>query len=204
MSISYGFASREEGGCLGTRSCGSTWGAYEACCPWNSICQNPYNPVCCNTNNRNCTNILLPKPKCANDTWTLYDQRSYFCCRPGTVGYKTGKGDWSGCAAHGFKFEAKDSVLIPIAVTSGGCLDYGCVGKCLADYVQQHSRRFLSSIPVPPRLLPQLQQQPSQRKQTYTCNMLCQVVKTTLQSLRRAFLYQSRFFFALACAFISA
>lgn len=129
LPISFGFASRGEGGCIGTQSCGSTLGSYESCCPQNSICQNHNNPVCCDTSDKNCTSILLPKPKCAKDTWTLYDsnQRGHFCCKPGTVGYESEKGDWSGCVGHGHTFEVTDTALMPIEDPSGGHLCGGFV-----------------------------------------------------------------------------
>lgn len=165
MSIPYGFVSLEDGGCLVAHSCGSTWGTYEACCPPNSICQGPSKSVCYDTNDRNCTNVLLSKPKCANETWTLYgpDQQEHFCCRPGTVGYKAGIGRWSGCAGHGYKFEVNDRALVPVVAASGGHLDGGVVQEYLTKHVQQYPRRTLSSIPDPSHCLSQLHRQLRQR-----------------------------------------
>lgn len=157
MSLPYGFASREEGGCNGTQSCRTTWGNYEACCPQNTVCQNR---ACCDTNDKKCTDIILAKPKCADDSWTLYDHGGYFCCRPGTVGvgYKVGEADWSACAAHGYESEVNATTLVPIEVMLRGFSYDGSVKSYLTEHVQQHPRRSLLSIPDPPRLLPQLQQ----------------------------------------------
>lgn len=97
-----GFALRRNGSCLDTEtSCHQTWGDFYACCPGNSKCPGATNPiannVCCPIDS-DCTESLLAKPHCANESWTLF-YHDYFCCLSGQTGFWTDNPDNAvGCA----------------------------------------------------------------------------------------------------------
>ncbi|KAL9036423.1 MAG: hypothetical protein Q9180_004311 [Flavoplaca navasiana] len=96
-----GFAIRRMGSCPTNEvDCGATAAPYHACCPSGSSCPPQYNIDCC-PSPANCTLTLLEEPRCANASWTLYDNHGYFCCAPGTIGYNDSRTFSDGCAAPG-------------------------------------------------------------------------------------------------------
>ncbi|GFF28281.1 hypothetical protein IFM46972_02306 [Aspergillus udagawae] len=111
-----GFALRKNGTCLDTEvDCGTTLQPFRACCPGGSYCPSQYNVNCC-PSAANCTQVLVKKPKCANETWDLYNFYGYFCCEKGTTAFGTDSQS-DGCALPGYKFESSET-LLPI-VSSG-------------------------------------------------------------------------------------
>ena len=96
-----GFAIRRTGSCPTNEvDCGTTAAPYHACCPPGSSCPPQYNVDCC-PSPANCTLTLLEEPRCANASWTLYDNHGYFCCAPGSIGYNDSRTFSDGCAAPG-------------------------------------------------------------------------------------------------------
>jgi hypothetical protein len=71
---------------------------------------------CCPTST-NCTESLLKKPSCANETWDLYNNGGYFCCERGFTGYSAEESD--GCAEPGYALKA-GQVSLPILSTGQG------------------------------------------------------------------------------------
>ncbi|OXV05553.1 hypothetical protein Egran_06678 [Elaphomyces granulatus] len=112
-----GFALRKNGSCLSTEvDCGTTISPFRACCPGGSFCPNEYNVECC-PSATNCTASLLEKPRCANETWDLYDNSGYFCCLQGTTGFATDYNS-DGCAVPGYSF-TNDTLLSIISSGQG-------------------------------------------------------------------------------------
>ncbi|KAK3380992.1 hypothetical protein B0H63DRAFT_474716 [Podospora didyma] len=119
MSVSSsGFALRINGTCqLNEVDCGATVSPYHACCPEHSFCPSQYNVNCCPTS-ENCTRSLLQTPRCANQTWDLYDNDGFFCCLKGFVGYaSTSNSD--GCASPGYTFQSGEVLLRIISAGQG-------------------------------------------------------------------------------------
>lgn len=113
-----GFALRTSGTCAANElDCGFTVLPFRACCPNGSYCPSQYNVNCC-PSAANCTQLLVDKPKCANETWDLYDNNGYFCCEPGTIGYATTSNS-DGCALPGYKFSGADTLLRVISSGQG-------------------------------------------------------------------------------------
>lgn len=109
-----GFALRINGSCADTeQDCGGTVGSFRACCPAGSFCPSQYNVNCC-PSSANCTESLVAKPKCANETWDLYDNNGYFCCLQDTTGYST-PGNSDGCASPGYPFSEDETLLSKIS-----------------------------------------------------------------------------------------
>jgi hypothetical protein len=57
-------------------------------------------------------------PKCANETWDLYDNNGYFCCLQDTTGYSTPE-DSDGCASPGYPFAEDETLLSKISAGKG-------------------------------------------------------------------------------------
>lgn len=113
-----GFALRKNGSCLDTeKDCGATVGSFRACCPAGSFCPSQYNVNCC-PSSANCTESLVKTPKCANETWDLYDNNGYFCCLQDTTGYSTPE-DSDGCASPGYPFAEDETLLSKISAGKG-------------------------------------------------------------------------------------
>jgi hypothetical protein len=111
-----GFALRKNGPCLSAEvDCGTTASPFRACCPGGSFCPQKYNIDCC-PSAANCTTSLLEKPRCANETWDLYNNEGYFCCLQGTTGFSTADHNSDGCAVPGDSFA--DITLLSI-ISSG-------------------------------------------------------------------------------------
>ncbi|GIJ82291.1 hypothetical protein Asppvi_000797 [Aspergillus pseudoviridinutans] len=111
-----GFALRTNGSCLDTEvDCGATVHPFRACCPGGSYCPSQYNVNCC-PSAANCTQLLVETPKCANETWDLYNYYGYFCCEKGTTAFGTNSGS-DGCAVRGYNFDSSET-LLPV-VSSG-------------------------------------------------------------------------------------
>ncbi|KAJ9245521.1 hypothetical protein DTO169E5_826 [Paecilomyces variotii] len=109
-----GFALRINGSCADNeQDCGGTVGSFRACCPAGSFCPSQYNVNCC-PSSANCTESLVAKPKCANETWDLYDNNGYFCCLQDTTGYST-PGNSDGCASPGYPFSEDETLLSKIS-----------------------------------------------------------------------------------------
>ncbi|KAF7119151.1 hypothetical protein CNMCM5793_008891 [Aspergillus hiratsukae] len=111
-----GFALRKNGTCLDTEvDCGVTVHPFRACCPGGSYCPSQYNVNCC-PSAANCTQLLVETPKCANETWDLYNYYGYFCCENGTTAFGTSSQS-DGCAVPGYTFDSSET-LLPV-VSSG-------------------------------------------------------------------------------------
>ncbi|GAQ07955.1 hypothetical protein ALT_5276 [Aspergillus lentulus] len=105
-----GFALRKNGTCLDTEvDCGATLHPFRACCPAGSHCPSQYNVDCC-PSAANCTQLLVETPKCANETWDLYNYYGYFCCENGTTAFGTSSNS-DGCALPGYKFDSSETLL---------------------------------------------------------------------------------------------
>ncbi|EAL89992.1 hypothetical protein KXW98_004622 [Aspergillus fumigatus] len=105
-----GFALRKNGTCLDTEvDCGATMPPFRACCPAGSQCPSQYNVNCC-PSAANCTQLLLETPKCANETWNLYNYYGYFCCENGTTAFGTSSNS-DGCAVPGYQFDSSETLL---------------------------------------------------------------------------------------------
>jgi hypothetical protein len=114
---------------------------------------------CCPTS-ANCTGILLQNPQCANQSWNLYDNRGYFCCEKGLIGYASTT-DSDGCASPGYAFQSGE-VALRIVSTGIGSLPCNIVGNELMLFVgkyhqvlqlqhqRQHPRPALQPPPPPP------------------------------------------------------
>lgn len=72
---------------------------------------------CC-PSSKNCTEEIVAKPRCANETWDLFDNGGYFCCERGLVGYATTRNS-DGCASPGYTFEAGEEVLPVVRAGKG-------------------------------------------------------------------------------------
>ncbi|KAK3318740.1 hypothetical protein B0H66DRAFT_558107 [Apodospora peruviana] len=82
-----GFALRMNDTCQGKEvDCGNTVSPYRVCCPEASFCPSQYSVDSCPTAS-SCTESLVAEPRCANGTWNLNDNKGYFCCLQGMVGY---------------------------------------------------------------------------------------------------------------------
>lgn len=120
-----GWAIRRNGSCL-LRSevdCGATLAPFRACCPSATLCPSQYNVACCAPEpggppgGNNCTLALVEAPRCANTTWTMFDNGGYFCCEPGHVGYD--RGGTNGCSESG---AALPEGALPLAVVDQGAM----------------------------------------------------------------------------------
>ena len=72
---------------------------------------------CC-PSSKNCTAEIVAKPRCANETWDLFDNGGYFCCERGLIGYATTRNS-DGCASPGHTFEEGEEVLPVIRAGKG-------------------------------------------------------------------------------------
>lgn len=115
MSINdlSGWAIRRNGSCH-EKDCGPTEAPYHACCPFGTECSNPYNQNCCPAGT-NCTVALVESPRCANESWSMYDNYGFFCCEEGQVGY--GRGNTDGCSKSGASLPEDAS---PISLVNQG------------------------------------------------------------------------------------
>lgn len=113
-----GFALRKNGTCLDTEvDCGATLHPFRACCPAGSHCPSQYNVDCC-PSAANCTQLLVETPKCANETWDLYNYYGYFCCENGTTAFGTSSNS-DGCALPGYKFDSSETLLPVVSKGKG-------------------------------------------------------------------------------------
>lgn len=116
-----GFALRKNGTCLDTEvDCGATMPPFRACCPAGSQCPSQYNVNCC-PSAANCTQLLLETPKCANETWNLYNYYGYFCCENGTTAFGTSSNS-DGCAVPGYQFDSSETLLPVVSLGKGTSL----------------------------------------------------------------------------------
>lgn len=122
MTTEQGFAIRRNGSCLSgfEIDCGQTLAPFHGCCPIGFECPPQYNVACCPPTT-NCTEALLPEPKCSNSTWDLFDNRGYFCCEHGLPGYDNQGTD--GCASPGYQFEGGEAILSTVQAGQG---TFGC------------------------------------------------------------------------------
>ncbi|KAK0634099.1 hypothetical protein B0T14DRAFT_492125 [Immersiella caudata] len=109
-----GFALRVNGtSCLNHEvDCGQTVAPYHVCCPAGSFCPTQYNVDCCPTP-ANCTASLVQNPRCANETWDLYDNGGYFCCLKGLFGYAARVTNSNGCGSEGYILKSGE-VMLPL------------------------------------------------------------------------------------------
>ncbi|KAK0743450.1 hypothetical protein B0T18DRAFT_185007 [Schizothecium vesticola] len=109
-----GFALRLNGSsCLRQEvDCGGTVGPYRVCCPEGAFCPSQYNVDCCPSAS-NCTTTLIENPRCANETWDLYDNGGYFCCLRGLFGYAARVTNSNGCGSEGYILKSGE-VRLPL------------------------------------------------------------------------------------------
>ncbi|OTB07172.1 hypothetical protein M426DRAFT_8901 [Hypoxylon sp. CI-4A] len=109
-----GWAIRRNGSCLGGKEvdCGATLAPFRACCPSSTECPSQYNVACC-PSGTNCTTAIVEAPRCANSSWSMFDNGGYFCCEEGQVGYD--KSNTNGCSRSGASLP---DGTVPLAVIS--------------------------------------------------------------------------------------
>ncbi|KAK5654034.1 hypothetical protein OQA88_7712 [Cercophora sp. LCS_1] len=109
-----GFALRLNGSsCLSQEvDCGTTVAPYRVCCPAGSFCPAQYNVNCCPSAD-NCTSSLIESPRCANETWDLYDNGGFFCCLKGLFGYSARLTNSNGCGSEGYILKSGE-VRLPL------------------------------------------------------------------------------------------
>ncbi|PLB35130.1 uncharacterized protein BDW47DRAFT_111004 [Aspergillus candidus] len=95
-----GFALRAKDSCpAGTDPCYGTWGGFVSCCPDTSHCfkyeNGAPNSFCC-PGKSNCANFIDPKPHCANESWTMFDNDGKFCCLEDQSGFWTSEKNHNG------------------------------------------------------------------------------------------------------------
>lgn len=136
-----GFALRLNGStCLSQEiDCGTTVSPYRVCCPATSFCPKQYNvDVCeppqndrhvlvqltnraqCCPSASNCTTSLIESPRCANETWDLYDNGGFFCCLNGHFGYAARVTNSNGCGSEGYVLQSGELRLPLIKAGQGG------------------------------------------------------------------------------------
>ncbi|KAI1808736.1 hypothetical protein F4811DRAFT_500567 [Daldinia bambusicola] len=93
-----GWAIRRNGSCRGEVDCGPTRAPFHACCPSSTECPSQYNVACCPFG-QNCTAAAVETPRCANESWAMFDNAGFFCCERGYIGYNFGGTD--GCSKSG-------------------------------------------------------------------------------------------------------
>lgn len=125
--IAEGFAIRRNGTCFEDVEvdCGATRAPFRGCCPSNYACPSQYNIACCE-NGFNCTTSLLEvsPPRCANETWNLFDNGGYFCCEQGLTAYN--RDNTNVCASPGARVLTGDE-LLPVMRSGIGTHIYNCV-----------------------------------------------------------------------------
>lgn len=106
-----GFGRRVNGTCKDEESnCGPTNRGQSACCPRGMFCSGDSNTVCCPTDD-DCTEALLETPRCADQSWKMYNNSAPFCCSEDSVAaFKTGQ-DSNICADGGFQALQDDETL---------------------------------------------------------------------------------------------
>jgi len=67
----------------------------------------------------NCTSQLLQNPRCANETWDLYDNGGFFCCLKGMFGYAARVTNSNGCGSEGYVLKSGE-VLLPLVRAGEG------------------------------------------------------------------------------------
>ncbi|KAI2611492.1 uncharacterized protein GGS25DRAFT_482903 [Hypoxylon fragiforme] len=95
-----GWAIRRNGSCLLSQEvdCGATLAPFRACCPSSTVCPSQYNVACC-PSGTNCTTTIVETPRCANESWAMFDNAGFFCCETNQVGYNRSNTD--GCLQSG-------------------------------------------------------------------------------------------------------
>ncbi|KAI1265899.1 hypothetical protein F5Y18DRAFT_30863 [Xylariaceae sp. FL1019] len=96
-TYSQGWAVRRSNSCSSgiEQDCGETAHSYHACCPKSSKCSKPSNDYVCCRDGEDCTADLRATPYCANSSWVMFNNRGFFCCDRGAVGYNDSNVD--GC-----------------------------------------------------------------------------------------------------------
>ncbi|KAL1854354.1 hypothetical protein VTK73DRAFT_8797 [Phialemonium thermophilum] len=75
---------------------------------------------CC-PNRNNGSAVLLPSPRCADESWDMYDNGGFFCCAEGRLGYAASDGVSDGCAAQESQLGAGDKYLPTVSQVRGPC-----------------------------------------------------------------------------------
>ena len=121
-----GWAIRRNGSCLLRTEvdCGETLSPFRACCPSATVCPIQYNVACCAPDPGgappgagNCTAAIDEAPRCANASWTMFDNGGFFCCEPGHFGYD--RGGTNGCSESG---AALPEDALPLAIIDQGTI----------------------------------------------------------------------------------
>ncbi|KAI1074647.1 hypothetical protein F5B20DRAFT_563014 [Whalleya microplaca] len=125
-----GWAIRRNGSCLLSQEvdCGATAAPFRACCPSSTVCPSQYNVACCQSGT-NCTATFVETPRCANESWIMFDNGGHFCCEQNQVGYKRSNTD--GCSK------------------SGASLPNGAMPLAVLDQVSQSSTTSSTVISTP-------------------------------------------------------
>lgn len=110
-----GWAIRRADSCLsiGEVDCGATAAPFHACCPTGTTCPSQYNAACYPPGAANYTDVFVDAPRCADPSWTMFDNGGYFCCDSDEVGWNQSRSYSNGCSPSGE--ELPDGAL-PLAV----------------------------------------------------------------------------------------
>ncbi|EMR68527.1 hypothetical protein UCREL1_4447 [Eutypa lata UCREL1] len=110
-----GWAIRRADSCRGIVEvdCGATVAPFHACCPSGTVCPSQYNVACNPPGGVNYTDAFAEAPRCADPSWTMFDNDGFFCCDSGEVGWRQSRTSSNGCSASGE--ELPDGAL-PLAV----------------------------------------------------------------------------------------
>ena len=73
LTPSSGFALRSRGNCSGGKSCGQSFGIFQACCPTAATCSEQYNDVCCP--NGQCLTRKKIRIHIRSSSWLIKPQR---------------------------------------------------------------------------------------------------------------------------------
>ena len=107
--MSDGWALRRNNSCHAADrelNCGKTWSKFHMCCPWGTNCADDHQ---CRKTNKPVTG-----KHCANETWSLYEAKGYFCCDRDQKAFMLQRYGYVGCAKQDYHFRDGEVQLQPV------------------------------------------------------------------------------------------
>ncbi|PGH16155.1 hypothetical protein AJ79_01922 [Helicocarpus griseus UAMH5409] len=92
-----GYAIRRDGGCLPDEDGEGTWREWHTCCPSGTV-KKDYgdNSQCYLKSDQDKSGAVFSR--CADPSWSLWEEAGFFCCEPNEIGFTDEKRDVYGCA----------------------------------------------------------------------------------------------------------